>query len=521
MEPNTTAGPPPPAGRPAEERTQLSKSLKPSWVWAIALGSAVGWGAFVLPTDWIGTAGPLGAVVGFVIGGALMVVIAVSYGLLIRSFPVSGGEFAYALAGFGRRHAFLCSWFLTLGYVCIVALNASALALLSRYVIPEVAERGLLYQIAGWDVYLGEVLIASASLVLFAWLNIRGASTSGRLQFIFCLVMVAGVAAILVGVLLHPDVVMTNLTPAFPTDVSALTAVLGIVAIAPWAYVGFDNVPQAAEEFDFSPAKAFRLIVFAIVVAALIYVAMIVATAAATPWTQLVESAPIWGTGDAVSGLFGGVGIMLLALSVAMGICTGLNGFYVSASRLMFAMGRAQMVPAAFARVHPRHRTPHVAIVFTCALCLVAPWFGREALLWVVDMSAIGVTIAYAYTCFVAFKLFRWSGASQAGGELDGHGGPDGAASTARKLLSLLGGVVALGFLALLLVPGSPAALGRESAVALLVWVVLGGVFYLARRAHNRRLSDDELAYLVLGTRPADGSLGAAAAAVQRDSTTS
>jgi amino acid transporter len=513
MEPNTAAVPPGPAGQAAEERTQLSKTLKPSWVWAIALGSAVGWGAFVLPTDWLGTAGPLGAVLGFVIGGALMVVIAVSYGLLIRSFPVSGGEFAYALAGFGRRHAFLCSWFLTLGYVCIVALNASALALLSRYVIPEVAERGLLYQIAGWDVYLGEVLIATASLVLFAWLNVRGATTSGRLQFIFCLVMIAGVLAILVGVLLHPDVVLSNLSPALPTDVPALTAVLGIVAIAPWAYVGFDNVPQAAEEFDFSPAKAFRLIVFAIVVAALIYVAMIIATAAATPWTQLVESAPIWGTGDAVSGLFGGVGIMLLALSVAMGICTGLNGFYVSASRLMFAMGRAQMVPSAFARVHPRHRTPHVAIVFTCALCLVAPWFGREALLWVVDMSAIGVTIAYAYTCFVAFKLFRWSGASQTGGDLDG------AASTARKLLSLLGGVVALGFLALLLVPGSPAALGRESAIALLVWVVLGVVFYLARRARNRKLSDDELAYLVLGTRPEDGSLGAAAAAVQSGAT--
>jgi amino acid transporter len=516
MEPKTTAGPPPPAGQPAEERTQLTKSLKPSWVWAIALGSAVGWGAFVLPTDWIGTAGPLGAVLGFVIGGALMVVIAVSYGLLIRSFPVSGGEFAYAFAGFGRRHAFLCSWFLTLGYVCIVALNASALALLSRYVIPQVAERGLLYQIAGWDVYLGEVLIASASLVLFAWLNIRGASTSGRLQFIFCLVMVAGVAAILVGVLLHPDVVLTNLAPAFPTDVSALTAVLAIIAIAPWAYVGFDNVPQAAEEFAFSPARAFRLIVFAIVVASLIYVAMIVATAAATPWTELVDSAPIWGTGDAVSGLFGGVGIMLLALSVAMGICTGLNGFYVSASRLMFAMGRAQMVPAAFARVHPRHRTPHVAIVFTCALCLVAPWFGREALLWVVDMSAIGVTIAYAYTCFVAFRLFRWSGAPQAGGALGN--GPDGTASTARKLLSLLGGVVALGFLALLLVPASPAALGRESAVALLVWIVLGVVFYLARRAHNRRLSHSELSYLVLGTRPADGSLAAAASAVQSTS---
>lgn len=508
MEPKTTAAAPFPPPGAHEERAQLTRSLKPSWVWAIALGSAVGWGAFVLPADWIATAGPLGAVLGFLIGGALMTLIAVSYGFLIRSFPVSGGEFAYALVGFGRRHAFLCGWFLTLGYVCIVALNASALALLSRYVLPSVAERGLLYEIAGWDVYLGEVLIASAALVVFALLNIRGATASGRLQFIFCLIMLAGVALILTAVVLHPDTPLSNLSPAFPSGVPPLTAVVAIVAIAPWAYVGFDNVPQAAEEFDFAPAKAFRLIVLAILVAALLYAAMIVATGVAMPWQELVASGPIWGTGDAISGLFGGVGIMLLALSVSMGICTGLNGFYVAASRLLFAMGRAHMVPSVFARLHPRFNTPHISIAFVCGLCLFAPWFGREALLWVVDMSAIGVTIAYSYTCFVAFKKFRWNGAEAADGDLDG------CRSTARKVLSLVGGLTALGFLALLLVPGSPASLGRESTVALLVWVVLGVVFFAVRRKENDRLSDAELTYLVLG-EPVGGSTSSTVGAAE------
>ncbi|MQA60963.1 MAG: amino acid permease [Actinophytocola sp.] len=476
----------PGAGQPGEHRVQLSKTLQPRWVWAIALGSAVGWGAFVLPTDWIATAGPLGAILGFLIGGLLMIVIAVSYGFLIRSFPVSGGEFAYAHVGFGRRHAFLCGWFLTLGYTCIVALNASALALLSRYVIPQVAERGLLYEIAGWQVYLGEVLIASAALVIFALLNIRGASISGRLQYIFCLVMLAGVAAILIGVLLHPDGQVGNAAPAFALDVPPWTAVLAIVAIAPWAYVGFDNVPQAAEEFDFAPSKAFRLIVLAILAAALLYAAMILATASATPWTELVAGEPIWGTGDAMSSLFGGVGIMLLALSVSMGICTGLNGFYVASSRLLFAMGRARMLPSAFSRLHPRFGTPYLGIGFAAALCLVAPWFGREALLWVVDMSAVGVTIAYTYTCLVAFRLFR-------GGSVD--------ATRAKLVLSLLGAVIGASFLGLLLLPMSPAALGQESLTALAIWTVLGLLFYLSRRHESNKLSGTELDFLILGTR--------------------
>lgn len=498
------------AGAPkqGEQRAELSKTLKPSWVWAIALGSAVGWGAFVLPTDWIATAGPLGAILGFLIGGLLMILIAVSYGFLIRTFPVSGGEFAYAHAGFGRRHAFLCGWFLTLGYTCIVALNASALALLSRYVLPQVAERGLLYEIAGWKVYLGEVLIASTALIVFAVLNIRGATASGRLQFIFCLVMLAGVAAILISVLIHPGGQLSNVAPLFPTGVPPWTAVLAIVAIAPWAYVGFDNVPQAAEEFDFAPRKAFRLIVLAILAAALLYSAMILATASATPWQRLIAGEPLWGTGDAMSGLFGGIGIMLLALSVSMGICTGLNGFYVAASRLLFAMGRGRMIPAAFGVLHPRRKTPYLGIVFVCALCLVAPWFGRQALLWVVDMSAIGVTIAYTYTCLVAFKQFRWSGSAARVGDAEG------CESSGKKVLSLLGAVTGASFLGLLLIPVSPAALGPESLTALLVWAALGLIFYLVRRKENAALSDAELDYLILGKR---SPLPAAPAATERD----
>src|SRR5690625_2375631 len=89
-----------------KQRTTLDKSLKPHWVWAIALGSAIGWGAFVQPINWMSTAGPMGVIIDFSIGAALMMLIAVSYGLLIKSFPVSGGEFAYSFISMGRTHAF-------------------------------------------------------------------------------------------------------------------------------------------------------------------------------------------------------------------------------------------------------------------------------------------------------------------------------------------------------------------------------------------------------------------------------
>lgn len=479
-----------------EDRTQLERTLKPHWVWAIALGSAIGWGAFILPIDWMATAGPLGAALGLAIGGLLMLIIAVSYGFMIRNFPVSGGEFTYAYVGFGRNHAYVTGWFLTLGYICIVALNASALALGARFVLPFLAELGHMYSIAGWDVYFGEVLIASVALIVFAWLNIRGVTLSGRLQFIFCMVMIAGIALVALGVIFHPSTPLSNMQPLLAPEIPAVAAILAIVAIAPWAYVGFDNVPQAAEEFNFSPQKAFGLIVFAIVVAALLYTTMIFATALAAPWQETLASQPTWGTANAVSGLFGSLGILVLFIALCMGIFTGLNGFYVSSSRLLFAMGRAEILPKVFGKLHSRYHTPYAGIILACSVCLIAPWFGREALLWVVDMSAVGVTIAYFYTCFVAYRMFRWSSADSSGIHSSYM---QGVVSPVKKVLSLLGALCGLAFLALLLLPFSPAALGAPSWIALIVWVLLGAVFYLSRAPQMRQMSKSRLDYLILG----------------------
>ncbi|WP_408011428.1 APC family permease [Pseudalkalibacillus sp. A8] len=474
-----------------EERTQLEKTLKPHWVLAIAFGSAVGWGCFVLPVDWLTKAGPFGAIIGFSVGALLMIVIAVSYGILINRFPVSGGEFAYAYLGFGRKHAYIGGWFLALGYICIVALNASALALLGKFVLPGIVKQGLMYNIAGWDVYFGEVSIASIALLLFAYLNIRGASISGKAQFVCCVLLVLGVLLIAGSMFLHPSVSFSNLQPSFKPGVSAWSAIIAIVAIAPWAYVGFDNVPQAAEEFSFSPKKAFKLIVLSLICAAVVYSLMILATAVAMPWQELVHQQSIWGTGDAISGLLGNSGVILLTISVCMGVFTGLNGFYVSASRLLFAMGRAHILPKSFSKLHSKYKTPYVGIVFTCIICLFAPWFGRQALLWVVDMSAIGVTIAYFYCCLVAFKCLKWN-SEQKSGDLED-------VAPVKKGLTLLGTISSVVFLGLLVVPGSPAFLGIPSWVALFVWVVLGTIVYLSRSKELNQIPEERLDYLILG----------------------
>lgn len=476
-----------------KERTTLNKTLKPHWVWAIALGSAIGWGAFVQPINWMSTAGPLGVIIGFTIGAALMMLIAVSYGFLIRSFPVSGGEFAYAFISMGRTHAFISAWFLTLGYICIVALNASAFALMFKYVFPAIIEVFPLYTIAGWHVYGMEIIIATVALVVFGFFNIRGTGLSGRIQFIFALVMVLTVVGITIAIGVQPGTSLTDIQPHFPTDKTAIAAIISIVAIAPWAFVGFDAVPQAAEEFDFPARKAFMLIIFAILFAAIIYALMIIATAMAAPWQDVAAEGHLWGTAIVIQDTLGTIGLIVLVVSLSMGIFTGLNGFTMAASRLLFAMARAKILPKSFEKVHPKYETPHIAVIFTIILSALAPWFGREALEWVVDMSSIGVSIAYFYTCLTAFKLFKWN-------QKDVIDVTKQEAAPVKKVISLIGMVASLIFVALLLVPGSPAFLGVESRITLIIWMAIGVIFYLFKRKEYNAIPEEELNYLILGS---------------------
>ncbi|WP_228550082.1 APC family permease [Salinibacillus xinjiangensis] len=479
------------------KRKQLTKTLKPHWVWAIALGSSIGWGCFVLPTTWMGQAGPIGVIMGLAIGAALMMLIAVSYGFLIKHFPVSGGEFAYTFISLGRVHAFICGWFLTLGYICIVALNASAFTLMLKFILPEVIQNVKLYTIAGWDVYLTEIMIATLILGLFAFFNIKGTGISGRLQFVFCTILVLGVLALTGISLADPVASIQNINPGFKPGITTFSAIIAIVAVAPWAYVGFDNVPQAAEEFHFSSKKAFSLIILALLFAAILYSLMILTTAVAFPWQETVNANYMWGTGTVVFELLGTTGMLILVASLSMGVFTGLNGFYISSSRVLFAMSRAKVLPDGFSKLHSKFKTPYVGVIFTAIIAAIAPWFGREVLLWIVDMSSIGVSIAYFYTTYTAYKLFTWSenGNSQPLHDVKPVVAP------MKKAFAVVGMMSSIVFILLLLVPGSPAFMGIPSLIALGVWVILGLLFFVIRKQEFMNLTQNELVYLILGKK--------------------
>lgn len=461
-----------------QNEIRLEKKLSPLNVWSLALGCIIGWGAFVMPGNtFLGKAGPLGTAIAMGVAALIMIVIAFNYNFMINKYPVAGGEFTYTQQAFGETHAFVCSWFLGLSYLAIVPLNATALALIGRNLMDNIFQLGFHYSVAGYDIYLGEILLAMAALLLFAWLSIRGVKFTGGVQTALVFALVAGVLVITVAALLSPSASLEKLSPGFYPGAAPLSGVLAVVAVAPWAFVGFDTIPQAAEEFRFSARKTKRIMVLSILFGAAVYVLLNTVTAAVVPegypsWAAYIDDLPNQNgllalpTFHAGSQLLGKWGVLLLGAAVLGAILSGIIGFYMATSRLLYSMSKERVLPAWFGRLHPKYKTPANAILFVLAVALIAPFFGRVALGWIVDMSSIGAAIGYGYTSLAALKYARRE------------------KNTAITATGVLGCLMALVFVVLLLVP-IPAlgtSLGKESYISFLVWILLGVAFYLRSR---------------------------------------
>ncbi len=448
----------------SESNGNFKKDMRPIDVWGLALGAIIGWGCFVLPgSAFLPKAGPLGTMAGMLIGALLIIVIALSYGYLIRRYPLSGGEFIYTKEAIGKRNAFVCGWGMILAYWSLIPLNATALALISRYLFPGIVQWGLLYQIAGWDVYAGEVILASAFIIIMAIVNIRGIKQAAWLQTAIALTLVGCICIVTFLVMGMSD--WSNLEPGFPDGRRWWKGVFSIVAMAPWAFIGFDCIPQSAEEYNFSHKKSTGIMISAILVAAILYIAVCAMTAVGLkPWQELLADRVNWPTGHVVRNTLGRVGLTVLGIAMFCAVVSGMNAFYISTSRLMYAMANEGSLPKWFAKLSPKYGTPKNGIIFTMCASLFAPWFGREILIWIVDMTSVGAAIVFAYTTASAAIIARKKN------------------DRLQMWIGWIGCIFSLFFLSLLIIPGMPGYLSFQSRVVLFAWIAIGVVFYLTIR---------------------------------------
>lgn len=478
-----------------KENQTLKRYLSPIGAWSLAFGCAVGWGAFVMPgTTFLPTAGPWGTILGMIIGAFVMLLIGYNYHYLMNKFPDSGGTYSYAKNVLGYDHGFLSSWFLILVYIAIIWANMTALPLVFRNLIGDFFQFGFNYEIAGYHVYFGEVILSLAVFIISGLICIRGGNFAVRVQIFSAFVLFAGIfTALFFATSIHGTEIF-SIEPAFVPDKIPFTAIFSIAILSPWAFAGFESISNSTEEFVFSPKKAFSILVASIIVGTLVYTFLGVIAIAHLPagcnnWLDYIsdlknfhgfEGLP---TLYAFSSIMGKVGVLIFAASVICAIVTGLIGNSIAASRLIFKMAQDKVLPDWFGKLN-KTATPQNALIFIIILSLPIPFFGRTAISWIIDVNTIGATIAYAYTSVVAFSLARTEN------------------NLGVKITGLIGCAISVIFFLYFMVPNflTVSAMSTESHLILILWSILGFMFfrYIFVRDSKRRFGKSTVVWLVL-----------------------
>lgn len=191
-----------------------------------------------------------------------------------------------------------------------------------------------------------------------------------------------------------------------PLFEKGIAGVLTVIIMTPFMFVGFDVIPQAAEEINLPQRKIGQLLIAAVVLAVLWYVAIIFGVSRVLGSGELDASNLV--TADAMAKAFGDSRMMgnILVLGGIGGIMTSWLGFYVGGSRAIFALARAGMLPKSLGELHPKYNTPHKAIVLIAVLSTAAPLLGRPALVWLVDAGGLGLVVAWLMVA-ISFVILR------------------------------------------------------------------------------------------------------------------
>lgn len=248
-----------------KKKSEFDKVFSAWDILVIAFGAMIGWGWVVSTGDWIGRGGVLGAVIGFAIGGIMVFFVGLTYAELTAAMPQCGGEHVFSYKAMGPVGSFICTWAIILGYVSVVCFEACALPTIITYIYPGFL-KGYLYTVAGFDIYASWLAVAMIVAFFITFINIKGAKTAATLQTVLT-VIIGGVGILLiVASVVSGDA--SNLTPQLFAGDSASTtmkAIMSVAVMTPFFFIGFDVIPQAAEEINVPLKKIGMIMILSIV----------------------------------------------------------------------------------------------------------------------------------------------------------------------------------------------------------------------------------------------------------------
>lgn len=469
-------------------RKVLAKAMTFKHYVGLGLGSIIGVGWVVVAGDWLIRGGPLGAILGFVLGGLMLTLIGLSYAELTSAIPVAGGEVAFAFKAFGAGPSFLTGWFLTFAYIALCPFEAVAIGWLIEYIIPELKSKSL-YTIGGYPVSLLSITTGIILSLFIIVLNYRGVKNSARFQTLATSLIFVCVAAFTLIALAKGS--FSNMLPLFAgkgTGIAVFGSITAILGIVPFFYSGFDTIPQAAEESGkkLNPKDLGKAIIVSIIVATVFYGVVILAFSICMPWQETIKFEMPTATVFQVA--FGYAwAAKLVLLAAFFGLITSFNGFFIAATRVLFATGRGGLLPEWFGDVNEKYHTPKNAILFVGMITLIGPFIGKSSLLPIVKVASFAFISGWLITCLSTIRLRKIA--------------PDMKRPYKVKniIILYLGTVIAGIIIILMIFPGSSAQLNWPFEYIILgIWMFMGYIGYRWQKAKTD-MSHEERSYLILG----------------------
>jgi APA family basic amino acid/polyamine antiporter len=374
----------------------LSRSLTRLDLLVIGVAQIIGAGIFVISGVGVKIAGP-GIILSFLVAGAACTLAALCYAELASMMPQAGSAYSYAYGIFGEVFAWIIGWDLILEY----GMGAATVA-------------------AGWSFYLQDLLRAYG-LALPQWATGPPFTQPGRLVNLPAALVALGFAVLLtlrtrLNALIARGIVAVKLL------VIAFILTLGVAWVKPhnwlplapygggsiisaaslvfFAYLGFDVVAITAEESRRPDKDVPFGIMGSLVLCSLIYLAVALVLVGMVPYTQVDPDSPF-------STVFRQVGLPwaadLVAVGAMIGITSVLYMLLLAQPRVLFAMARDGLLPAAVAALHPKYRTPHrMTLLCGAAVALVGSLTPIEKLAYLCN---IGTLFAFFLVCLGVLVL--------------------------------------------------------------------------------------------------------------------
>jgi len=358
---------------PPESKPELHRVLGLREGISIHIGNIIGSGIFIVPAIMAARLHALGPImIVWVVAGLLTLFGALTLAELSSILPQAGGPYIYLREGFGRLWGFLFSWNdFFINKSGSAAALAVAFATYLGYFFPAFSPEhaplcartsvilGYTLKFAvGWNQLMAMAIIAVVTLV-----NVLHVRFSGWVMNVFTLAKVGAILLLILAACFSGKGSISNLGPWWPEHwTTSMIPAYGIAMIsALWAYDGWSAVTLTAGEIREPQRNVPRSLILGTILVIVLYLAANLAYAYIIPINEMPGSQRI--AADVAHRMLGPVGASLIAVAIMCSTFGTTNGELLTGPRTLFAAGQDGAFAKCFGKVHPRFRTPYVAVL--------------------------------------------------------------------------------------------------------------------------------------------------------------